>query len=187
MGNYLLDSDNLSSCWDCVRDYRGGKIMFENVKVGDSLYDVCFGWGRVKAINCLDYSDKAHFIEVDFTNMKKFTYSKKGINLDLGCANQTLFWDEVKIEAPEKAFNLEEELRKLEVIEFSFDENSYLLFYDNEENSICYDCTAHLDIPFVNYFTSRSIYDFMDKIKDKNITREQFFSAYKKVFGGSND
>ena len=161
--------------------------MFENVKVGDSLYDVCFGWGRVKAINCLDYSDKAHLIEVEFSHMKKFTYSKKGKNLDLGCTNQTLFWDEVKFEVPEIPFSLEDELRKLEVVEFSFDENSCFLFYDNTEDCICCELTAHLDVPFVNYFTNRSIYDFMDKIKDKNITREQFFSAYKKVFGGNNE
>lgn len=30
MGNYLLDSNNLSSCWDCVRDYRGGKMRLSN-------------------------------------------------------------------------------------------------------------------------------------------------------------
>lgn len=104
--------------------------MFENVKVGDSLYDVCFGWGRVKAINCLDYSDKAHLIEVEFSHMKKFTYSKKGKNLDLGCTNQTLFWDEVKFDMP---FSLENELKKLKRKKYVFNENNVHFVWNNKK------------------------------------------------------
>ena len=158
--------------------------MFENVKVGDSLYDVCFGWGRVKSINRLDYSDKAHFIEVDFTNMKKFTYSKKGKNLDLGCTNQTLFWDEVKIEAPEKPFDLEEELRKLEVVEFKNEYNNYFIYWSNNFQAICLTSYTNIEIPMIKYFSKESAYNFKKSMNNKNITKEQFFSAYKKVFGG---
>ena len=187
MGNYLLDSDNLSSCWDCVRDYRGGKIMFENVKVGDSLYDVCFGWGRVKSINRLDYSDKAHFIEVDFTNMKKFTYSKKGKNLDLGCTNQTLFWDEVKFEVPEIPFSLEDELRKLEIVEFTKREKNFFLWWDNNEKEIHIDYYRNFEFPINKYFSEESINKFEESISDKKITKEEFFEAYKNVFFGGID
>lgn len=154
--------------------------MFRNAKVGDRVWDFIEQWGTIVEID-----EKSDFpLVVEFDNNEEegaYTYEGKEFEVDF---NPRLFWDEIKYEIPKKPFSLEAELRKLEVIEFSFDENSYLLFYDNEENSICYDCTAYLDIPFVNYFTSRSIHDFMDKIKDKNITREQFFSTYKKVFGG---
>ena len=186
MGNYLLDSDNLSSCWDCVRDYRGGKIMFENVKVGDSLYDVCFGWGRVKAINCLDYSDKAHLIEVEFSHMKKFTYSKKGINLDLGCTNQTLFWDEIKFEVPEIPFSLEDELRKLEVVEFEYEKDNTYLAWNYEKNEIDYFFEQELENPGLLYFELDDVIFFLENIESKVITKEQFFETYKKVFGGNN-
>ena len=157
--------------------------MFRNAKVGDRVWDFIEQWGTIVKI----YEKSDFPLVVEFDNNEEegvYTYEGKEFEVDF---NPRLFWDEIKFKIPEKPFDLEEELRKLEVIEFSFDENSYLLFYDNEENSICYDCTGYLDIPFVNYFTSRSIYDFMDKIKDKNITREQFFTAYKKVFGGNNE
>lgn len=156
--------------------------MFRNAKVGDRAYDILRGWGTIVAIK--QYSEYPICFKADIDSFCTFTFDGKRADIDI---SPSLFWDEIKFKIPEKPFDLEEELRKLEVIEFSFDENSYLLFYDNEENSICYDCTGYLDIPFVNYFTSRSIYDFMDKIKDKNITREQFFTAYKKVFGGNNE
>ena len=158
--------------------------MFENVKVGDSLYDVCFGWGRVKAINCLDYSDKAHLIEVEFSHMKKFTYSKKGKNLDLGCTNQTLFWDEVKFEVPEIPFNLENELRQLEITEFRHGGNNQFLTWSNEFKNIDSYYFNSFQNPFLIYFTKESIDNFRENIKNKKITKEQFFSAYKKVFGG---
>ena len=161
--------------------------MFENVKVGDSLYDVCFGWGRVKAINCLDYSDKAHLIEVEFSHMKKFTYSKKGKNLDLGCTNQTLFWDEVKFEVPEIPFSLEDELRKLEVVEFKNEYNNYFIYWSNNFQEICLTSYTNIEIPMIKYFSKESAYNFKKSMNNKNITKEQFLSAYKKVFGGSND
>ena len=158
--------------------------MFRNAKVGDRVWDFVWCWGTIEEI-CLG---NKYPLAVKFDNNGiKGKYKLNGVYDAMSDTNPRLFWNEIKFEIPEKPFDLEEELRKLEVIEFSFDENSYLLFYDNEENSICYDCTGYLDIPFVNYFTSRSIYDFMDKIKDKNITREQFFTAYKKVFGGNNE
>lgn len=41
MGNYLLDSDNLSSCWDCVRDYRRGEMTKQDrALIADHLLKV---------------------------------------------------------------------------------------------------------------------------------------------------
>lgn len=157
--------------------------MFRNARAGDRVWSFTHHWGTIiETDGSLDKTiDYPLLVKFDNDIVSRYTIDGKYNKDD---TYPTLFWDEIKFKIPEKPFDLEEELRKLEVIEFSFDENSYLLFYDNEENSICYDCTGYLDIPFVNYFTSRSIHDFMDKIKVKNITREQFFSAYKKVFGG---
>lgn len=161
--------------------------MFENVKVGDSLYDVCFGWGRVKAINCLDYSDKAHLIEVEFSHMKKFNYSKKGKNLDLGCTNQTLFWDEVKFEIPEIPFSLEDELKKLKIAEYNSIDASCILVWNNNKDIIVHCYKNEFEAPYLTWFTEESIEKFLKRIECKIITKEEFFETYKKVFGGSND
>lgn len=162
--------------------------MFENIKVGDSLYDVCYGWGRVKSVNFLDYSDEVHFLEVEFSHMKKFTYSKKGINLDLGCKNQTLFWDEVKIEVPEKPFDLEDELRKLKIKEFVLEEENIYLAWSNQINKISYFYSNIYETPFLIYFNLDSVLEFLKRVKEKKITKKQFFEAYKNVFfGGRND
>lgn len=161
--------------------------MFENVKVGDSLYDICFGWGRVKAINCLDYSDKAHLIEVEFSHMKKFTYSKKGKNLDLGCTNQTLFWDEVKFEVPEKPFSLEDELRKLKIVNFELGKDNTYLAWNYEYEKIDYLLEYDCEIPNHAYFDFDYVTNFLSEVENKEITKEEFFETYKKVFGGSND
>lgn len=162
--------------------------MFENVKVGDSLYDVCFGWGRVKAINCLDYSDKAHFIEVEFSHMKKFTYSKNGINLDTKAEKQTLFLEEMEIRETEKLFSLEKELAKLEIKEFEFEKTNFYLYYNLENEEILAGITGRYTEPFRIYFTEKSIADFFEAIDFRYITKEEFFEAYKNVFfGGRND
>ena len=159
--------------------------MFENVKVGDSLYDVCFGWGRVKAINCLDYSDKAHLIEVEFSHMKKFHYSKKGKNLDLGCENQTLFWDEIKFDMP---FSLENELKKLKRKRYVFNENNVHFVWNNKFDTLEFFTNSICETFNMVYFEQNEDFiNFIKKVKENKITREQFFSAYKKVFGGRND
>lgn len=156
--------------------------MFENVKVGDSLYDVCFGWGRVKAINCLDYSDKAHFIEVEFSHMKKFNYSKSGINLDTKAEKQTLFFEEMEIRETEKIFSLEKELAKLEIKEFECGKRNYSLYYNLELEEIKAKINIRCTEPFRICFTEKSINTFLKSIEFMHITQKEFFEAYKNVF-----
>lgn len=162
--------------------------MFENVKVGDSLYDVCYGWGRVKSVNFLDYSDEVHFLEVEFSHMKKFTYSKNGINLDTKAEKQTLFLEEVEIREIEKIFSLEKELANLEIEEFKCGTRNYSLYYNLELEEIGAKINVRCTEPFRICFTEKSINIFLKSIEFMYITKEEFFEAYKNVFfGGRND
>lgn len=98
--------------------------------------------------------------------------------------NPSLFWDEIKFEIPEKPFDLESELKKLKVQEFKTAERNYFLTWDNAGKSMYYDIVGNNEQPDIKYFTEQSINNFMENVKDKKITKEQFFEAYKKVFGG---
>jgi len=72
---------------------------FENAQVGDRVWDVKYGWGKIAKI-----SKEDHLIIVDFDNDIINIYQFDGIDgksnkTDL---NPTLFWNESKI--PEEAF-----------------------------------------------------------------------------------
>ena len=70
---------------------------FETAKVGDRVWCILSGWGEVRGID----SSKAYPIAVYFTRDEFKTYTVNGLYLD-GDLNQTLFWDEVVIDAPLK-------------------------------------------------------------------------------------
>lgn len=98
-----------------------------------------------------------------------------------------LFWNEIKFKIPEKPLNLEAELKKLEKTNFQYGKNNHFLIwsYDFEEIQIDYRCIQQG--VFTIYFTEESVNKFIDNIKDKKITKEQFFNAYKNVFGGKTN
>lgn len=157
--------------------------MFRNAKVGDRAYDILRGWGTIVEIN----EDREYPIVfvADVDSFCTFTFDGKR---DVNDKNPSLFWDEIKYEIPEKStvFDLEKELRKLIIKEFEFEERNYYLYYNLEDEVIESKVTGRYIEPFKIYFTEKSVYNFLEAIQFKYISKEEFFSAYKKVFGGNN-
>lgn len=71
------------------------ETTFENAQVGDRVWDFRYGWGTVSKIE----EGKRHQLKVDldYGAYLYFTFTGQYIESDL---NRTLFWDEVKFEAP---------------------------------------------------------------------------------------
>ena len=151
--------------------------MFKNAKVGDRVWDFIEQWGTIDDIKYEHY----HELEVKFDNGTKGLYTLEGKEDDKDL-NPRLFWNEIKFEIPEKPFDLENELKKLKVQEFKTSERNYFLTWDNAGKSIYYDIVGNNEQPDIKYFTEESINNFMKNIKNKKITKEQFFNAYKNVF-----
>jgi hypothetical protein len=70
---------------------------FENVKARDKVWDVHLGWGEVYLVGLDEYFP----VIVVFPDGQTRTYTEGGLYA-LSDANQTLFWDEVVIDAPVK-------------------------------------------------------------------------------------
>lgn len=158
--------------------------MFRNAKVRDRAYDILRGWGTIVEIN-EDREYPIVFI-ADVDSFCTFTFDGKR---DVNDKNPSLFWDEIKYEIPEKStvFDLEKELRKLIIKEFEFEERNYYLYYNLEDEEIATRVIGRGIEPFKIYFTEKSIHNFFEAIKFKYISKEEFFKAYKKVFGGRNE
>jgi len=150
--------------------------MFRNAKVGDRAYDILRGWGTIVAIK--QDSEYPICFKADIDSFCTFTFDGKRADIDI---SPSLFWDEIKFEVPEKAFNLEEELRKLEVVEFKNEYNNYFIYWSNNFQEICLTSYTNIEIPMIKYFSKESAYNFKKSMNNKNITKEQFLSAYKKV------
>ncbi len=161
--------------------------MFKNAKVGDRVWDFVFDWGTVTRF--FKNSNILVGFEVEFDRESiKQRYGLNGIVL-YSFKNQTLFWNEIKFEIPEKPFDLEAELRKLETQEFKIVVRNHFLIWDNAFKKISYDAVGNNEQPNIKYFTEQSINNFMKNIKNQKITKEQFFEVYKRVFekGGKNN
>ena len=153
--------------------------MFKNAKIGDRVWDFRRGWGTIKQIDFnTKYPLKVVFDEYD--GDETFNIEGKEYNN----LKPTLFWDEIKFEIPKKPLSLEDELRKLEIKEFENGAVNYYLLWDNEYKKIKQNFVNYCQNPFDIFFTEDSLFNFINNIKNKKITKEQFFTAYKNVFGG---
>ena len=152
--------------------------MFKNAKVGDRVWDFSKSWGIIEKICDDDYP-----IVVLFENKEIETFTFEG---KYSCSDlyPRLFWNEIKFEIPEKPFNLEDELRKLEIKKFEYDWLNYFLVYDGKDKEITYGYHQHWESPDCIYFSEKSIKRFCEKAKEQKITKEEFFRVYKNVFGG---
>lgn len=160
--------------------------MFRNARVGDRVWSFTHHWGTIiETDGSLDKTiDYPLLVKFDNDIVSRYTIDGKYNKDD---TYPTLFWDEIKYEIPEKPFNLENELRQLEITEFRHGGNNQFLTWSNEFKNIDSYYFNSFQNPFLIYFTKESIDNFRENIKNKKITKEQFFLAYKKVFGGSND
>ena len=159
------------------------KRMFEDAQVGDRVWDFIFGWGTIKSI----IPNSENPIQVTFDNYNREHRFDLDGKYNLTDINPFLFWDEIKFNIPEKPFNLEKELKKLEVIKFECGEENFSLHWDHEEQEINITCVKLFEKPSYEYFTRESIEKFKENIKNKKITKEQFFKAYEKVFRQSKE
>lgn len=149
--------------------------MFKNAKVGDRVWDFLYQYGTIEKL-------KENTILVKFDSGINVTYNLNGssgypVNI------QTLFWNRIEFEIPEKSFDLEAELRKLEIQEFCYRGKNFYLLWDNQTQEIFMPSVDIFEKPLCIYFNEKSAMNFYEKIKDKKITKEQFFRAYKNVFG----
>ena len=82
--------------------------MFRDVKVGDRVWDIRFGWGTVRHVSPLGLFPLR--VEMDLRDegeaiFEEYTWEGYVIPQPL---NPTLFWDEIVIKAPEKPVRLVE-------------------------------------------------------------------------------
>jgi hypothetical protein len=68
---------------------------FENAKAGDKVWSMTKGWGTIAQIE----KGFSNPIKVDFDNESFSFFNINGTYFDTDL-NQTLFWDEIKFEAP---------------------------------------------------------------------------------------
>lgn len=74
---------------------------FETAKVGDKVWCINSGWGEIRA----RYGSVTYPIGVYFSNGEYKTYTVGGLFTE-NDITQSLFWDEVVIEAPAKPFTV---------------------------------------------------------------------------------
>jgi len=81
--------------------------MFEDAKVGDRVWSIVYGWGKIKQAD-VDIVGPDFKLEVEFLNSRDrneshiyIVYTLEGKN-GLSDKYPTLFWDEVKITPPPK-------------------------------------------------------------------------------------
>lgn len=75
------------------------KVTFSDAKVGDRVWSLTEGWGVVT-----EHSTSLHYnypLAVGFENGAHRSYTLWGLS-HINDLNPTLFWDEVKVEIPEK-------------------------------------------------------------------------------------
>ncbi len=93
---------------------------FDGIKVNDKVWSFEFGWGNVIEIN----KDLMYPIVVGFYPSEyRETYDYNGRSMDK--VNQTLFWDEIKFDIPEKPKiklknNYDEYIKEPEMAEASY-------------------------------------------------------------------
>ena len=72
------------------------KAVFADIKVGDEVWDVCRGWGVVCGLT----QHQTYPVDVEFGEIYD-SYTRDGF-FTLDDINPTLYWDEIKLEAPPK-------------------------------------------------------------------------------------
>lgn len=151
--------------------------MFKNAKVGDRVWDYLYGWGTIKKTDFdIDYPILVKYDNKD--NHDSFTY--EGFE-NLIHKRPTLFWDEIKFEAPEKPFNLKEFLREnLEPKEFEYEKNNYYLVWGSSEEEFDYSYSSFHE-SITPYFKRENMQIVVDTLNRKSITFEDLKQAFKEL------
>lgn len=113
---------------------------FKNAKPGDRVWDILKGWGTITSISAKsDYSIEVMF---SYNNVVAYTVEGKSFISDI---NSSLFWAEVKIEAPEEPTRTKL-TNGVEVPDISFYPNSNEeYYYPNPSCEDFYENTSYED------------------------------------------
>lgn len=84
----------------------------------------------------------------------------------------------------EDYFNLADAMRKLKIVEFIPGSNNYMLQWNHSDNIILRGVSVTLESINQPYFDNDSMSEFFKEIDGKDITKEQFITAFNEVFGG---
>lgn len=108
---------------------------FEDVKVGDRVYSLRFGWGSVSSF-CYTGSDTFY---VNFDNVSVGNYLRTGFIYGLLDLNRDLYWDIPQVIVPEKP---KKKVKKTRWYHAKINESGTLYFvypyseFDNKEEAL---------------------------------------------------
>ncbi len=74
---------------------------FDEIKVGDKVWDFIYGQGKVYNIDD-DIDAESYVIDVKFKSGLKESYNLNGRRFTCPSCNQSLFWDKINFDIPEK-------------------------------------------------------------------------------------
>lgn len=153
---------------------------FDNAKIGDSVWNSVYGWGKIIELNKDEcYGIKARFPYSDIGSATgAYTFSGEACTED---KYPVLFWNEFHIptdEEDKKPFNLVEFLREnLEPKEFEAGEcNNY--FYFNIKDNEWHVSYNHYFQEIKTYFSNIN-YDFTNTLNENKVTPKELKDAYK--------
>lgn len=154
----------------------------EGIKVGDIIYHVTKGEVIVEEItdNEIEVSLKRHC----------FTYTSEGYMFK-GDIHPSLFRsrkDMIEYFSNLPKIDIAEELSKLDVAEFERNKTNCLISWSYDYNKIVVSYHSSCEYPNMMYFKDNDKLDrFINRCHNNDkMTKEQFFEAYNKVFGGKN-
>lgn len=84
----------------------------------------------------------------------------------------------------ENTYDLEAEMKKLVVKPFVIGKKNIEFAWDSRVNKVQKIETTTSEKPFSIYFTEESANQFYNSVRLSGILKEEFFTAYKNIFGG---
>ena len=149
--------------------------MFKSARVGNRVWSLVHGWGKVIHIN----NKSSYPIIVGFDNGANCMYTFEGKVHER--ENQTLFWDEVKFELPESPFVLKDFLfNNLEPKKFEQHEPNYCFYYRHWNGMFCID-NVEQNQYFTCFFADKNIKIVAEELNKRAITFEELMQAFKEL------
>jgi hypothetical protein len=99
---------------------------FENAQAGDIVYSIVYGWGIVVGIRRPPHSFSDFPIVVKFSDDNTHSYTIQGVETHI--QNRTLFWQEIKFEAPAQPVRIKL-INGVEIPDISFKPSSCIDCY----------------------------------------------------------
>jgi hypothetical protein len=112
---------------------------FETAKVGDRVFSHTFGWGEIREVS--EDSQNVYYIHVYFENHGFEHYTLDGYFHNISHI-QSLFWNEVSIEAPAKPVTMKL-VHGIEVPDISFHPTDGTAYYYPATNDDMFSTTTY--------------------------------------------